>query len=299
MDLEKSRVTIVGLGLIGGSMALGLSGKVGQVCGVDIKEETLQLARRRRMADQITADPSQVIPGSDLVIVALYPQMAQSFILDNLSLFSPGTLIMDVAGIKEKMVNCLQAALPEGLEFLGSHPMAGREGQGIDQAREEMFLGSNYLLTPTDKNTKEGLALAKGLVSLLGVRRIIQLSPKEHDALVAYSSQLPHLLAALLTYDPPARLEVMVGGSFRDASRVAHFNADLWTELFLENKDNLSGVLADLERDLSFFRRALETEDAAAIGNFLSQAKDHKADLEEALRKKTRQKKQGDRGDKS
>lgn len=279
MGLLDLRVTVVGLGLIGGSLALGLVGKVAEVRGVDLAEETLYQAKKRRMADLITNDATQALAGSDVVVVALYPQQAKTFIKTHHHLFSPGTLIMDVAGIKENIVEEIQSLLPPDLEFLGTHPMAGREGQGIGQAREELFLGTTYLLTPTDKNSPQAISLATSLIELLGVDRIVRLRPKEHDLLVAYTSQLPHVLAALLMQGIPDGATSLVGGSFKDATRVATINTHLWVELFLENKENLLVTLSRYQKTMTDFQQALEDGDRLILESILDKAKENKEQM--------------------
>jgi prephenate dehydrogenase len=276
MKLAECKVTIVGLGLIGGSIALGLVGKVGEVRGVDLSDEILASAKKRQMADVLSTSPEETIPHSDVVIVALYPKMAERFIKDHRGLFTPGTIVMDVSSIKSQIVNRVQDMMPEGVEFLGTHPMAGREGRGIDKAREEMFLGSYYLLTPTEKNSERALELVSDLVELLGVRKIVRLTPAEHDGLVSYTSQLPHVLASLLMNGFTESSKFLIGGSFKDATRVATINEDLWTELFLENKEHLLREMDEFEIRWSALKEAVASDDDQALRRILKQAKELK-----------------------
>jgi prephenate dehydrogenase len=276
MKLAECKVTIVGLGLIGGSIALGLVGKVGEVRGVDLSDEILASAKKRQMADVLSTSPEETIPHSDVVIVALYPKMAERFIKDHRVLFTPGTIVMDVSSIKSQIVNRVQDMMPEGVEFLGTHPMAGREGRGIDKAREEMFLGSYYLLTPTEKNSERALELVSDLVELLGVRKIVRLTPAEHDGLVSYTSQLPHVLASLLMNGFTESSKFLIGGSFKDATRVATINEDLWTELFLENKEHLLREMDEFEIRWFALKEAVASDDDQALRRILKQAKELK-----------------------
>ncbi len=276
MNVAECKVTIVGLGLIGGSIALGLVGKVGEVRGVDLSDEILASAKKRQMADVLSTSPEETLPHSDVVIVALYPKMAERFIKEHLELFTPGTIVMDVSSIKSQIVNRVQDMMPDGVEFLGTHPMAGREGRGIDKAREEMFLGSYYLLTPTEKNSERALEMVSNLVELLGVRKIVNLTPAEHDALVSYTSQMPHVLASLLMNGFTEPSKFLIGGSFKDATRVATINEDLWTELFLENKEHLLHEMDEFETRWSALKEAVASDDDQALRRMLKQAKDLK-----------------------
>lgn len=276
MNVAECKVTIVGLGLIGGSIALGLVGKVGEVRGIDLSDEILASAKKRQMADVLSTSPEETLPHSDVVIVALYPKMAERFIKEHLELFTPGTIVMDVSSIKSQIVNRVQDMMPDGVEFLGTHPMAGREGRGIDKAREEMFLGSYYLLTPTEKNSERALEMVSNLVELLGVRKIVNLTPAEHDALVSYTSQMPHVLASLLMNGFTEPSKFLIGGSFKDATRVATINEDLWTELFLENKEHLLHEMDEFETRWSALKEAVASDDDQALRRMLKQAKDLK-----------------------
>ncbi len=280
METGNLTVTVVGLGLIGGSMALGLKGKVGSLRGLDVSPEILREAAVRDMADRLGTDPRELLPGADLVVVALYPEQTRRFILDNRDLVSPGTLIMDVSGIKETLVRDLQAGLPDTVEFLGAHPMAGREGSGIRQAREEMFLGSYFLITPTERNTPEALGMASAVLELLGPRKIVELDPSRHDRLMAYTSQMPHVLAALLVDGFTGDSRFLLGGSFRDATRVASINEVLWSELFLENRDNLLEEVRAFRDRLDRFEQLLSAGDSRGLEEWLRKVREIRENIQ-------------------
>lgn len=279
MEAAQCRVTIIGLGLIGGSFALGLGGKVREVRGADADPDVVRMARKRQMADVLNTDAARLLPGADLVVVALYPEQSERFILEHRDRFDPGTLVIDVSSIKEGIVSRLQEALGDRVEFLGTHPMAGREGRGIGRAREEMFLGSYYLLTPTERNRASSIALVSELVGLLGVRQVVRLDPAEHDRLVAYTSQMPHVLASVLMNGFRDEARWLVGGSFKDATRVASINADLWVELFLHNRTHLLREMDAFSERLETFRRALTDGDDQTLRALLQEADEHKKEI--------------------
>lgn len=273
MKTGRDTVAVVGLGLIGGSLALGLMNKVGELRGLDHSERVLREARKRQMADVLSGDPAAVLPGAGLVLVALYPGATRRFIREHMEWLDPGTLILDVSGIKGPLVREIQGSLRPDLEFLGTHPMAGREGEGVEKAREEMFLGCTVVLTPTGRNTREALEQAGNLFERVGVREVVQMDPDRHDQLVAYTSQMPHVLAALLMQGYTEECAPLVGGSFQDATRVARINAPLWRELFLENRPNLEQEVARFGEQLAEFSRALADGDEEALGKILSGAR--------------------------
>lgn len=258
------KIGIVGLGLIGASIALSLRGKVGEILAVDRDEEVLSIAMERKIIDRGSTNPEEILRDADIVIFALYPGDIINYILENKSIWHKGQILMDVAGLKGELVSRIQAEVSE-VEFVGTHPMAGREVSGIKAAREELFLGSNFIITPTDKNSDEGLELVRELATILGVKNIFEMSPSEHDALVAYTSHMPHLLALALVGAYSEGSEKIVGRSFLDATRVANINEKLWSELFLMNRDPLMEEIDKLIGELTLFKEKLDNNDKIGL----------------------------------
>ena len=258
------KIGIVGLGLIGASIALSLRGKVDEILAVDRDEEVLAIAKDRKIIDRGSTNPEEILRDADVVIFALYPGDIINYILEHKSIWHKGQILTDVAGLKGELVSRIQSLLKD-VEFVGTHPMAGREVSGIKGAREELFLGSNFIITPTDRNSEEGLEVIRELANLLGVKNIFTMTPEEHDALVAYTSHIPHLLALALVgaYSPGS--EKIVGRSFLDATRVANINEKLWTELFLMNKGPLSAEIDKIIGELTFFKEKLEKNDKIGL----------------------------------
>jgi prephenate dehydrogenase len=258
------KIGIVGLGLIGASIALSLRGKVGEILAVDRDEEVLSIAMERKIIDKGSTNPEEILRDADVVIFALYPGDIINYILEHKSIWQKGQILMDVAGLKGELVSSIQSLLPE-VEFVGTHPMAGREVSGIRGAREELFLGSNFIITPTDKNSDEGLGLVRELATILGVKNIFEMTPKEHDALVAYTSHMPHLLALALVGAYREGSEKIVGRSYLDATRVANINEKLWSELFLMNRDPLVEEIDKLIGELTLFKEKLDNNDKIGL----------------------------------
>lgn len=258
------KIGIVGLGLIGASIALSLRGKVSEILAVDRDEDVLSIAMDRKIIDKGSTNPEEILRDADVVIFALYPGDIINYVIEHKSIWHQGQILMDVAGLKSELVSRIQSFLPD-VEFVGTHPMAGREVSGIKAAREELFLGSNFIITPTDKNSAEGLELVRELAIILGVKNIFEMSPEEHDALVAYTSHMPHLLALALVGAYSEGSEKIVGRSFLDATRVANINEKLWSELFLMNKDPLVTEIDKLIGELTLFREKLDNNDKIGL----------------------------------
>ena len=182
------------------------------------------------------------------------------------ALLRPGTLVTDVSGVKRGVVEPVQALLPEGVEFIASHPMAGRETSGIAHSAEVDFAPANFIITPTARNTPAGIAWCRDLAETLGFRRISELSPAEHDHMIGYVSQLCHAIAvSLMCASDNTELACYTGDSFRDLTRIARINDKMWAELFLWNKDNLISEIDMFTNALQNMRQRLVDDDRAGL----------------------------------
>lgn len=267
-------IGIVGLGLIGASIALSLKDKVKGIVAVDRDPEVIRMALERGLITAGSTSPEEALFQADLVILALYPEDIVHFALKHKAAWKPGQILMDVAGLKGKIVETLQEELP--VEFIGTHPMAGREVGGLKSAREELFLGTNFILTPTPRNTPVALDFVEELAGLLGVKNLFRMTPKEHDRLIAYTSHMPHLLALALMGVMPTGAEKIVGRSFQDATRVANINETLWAELFLENKGELCQQIDKFVEELEKYKKILLDNDKIELEHKLVLARSRK-----------------------
>ena len=196
------------------------------------------------------------------MIFGLYPTVLLDLVREYGSLLRPGTLVTDVSGVKRGVVEPIQEMLPEGVEFIASHPMAGRETSGISHSAEVDFAPANFIITPTARNTPEGIAWCRSLAETLGFRRISQLSPAEHDHMIGYVSQLCHAIAvSLMCASDNSELACYTGDSFRDLTRIARINDKMWAELFLWNKDNLISEIDMFTNALLNMRQKLVDDD--------------------------------------
>lgn len=268
MILDKSkRFLIVGLGLIGGSYAKGLKKYGFTVNAIEKEQASIDYALEKGIIDAgWTEANAEILQNTDVIIFSLYPKIFLEWIEQNASLLRKGTLITDVTGVKSCVVYDVQKALPEGVEFISAHPMAGREVYGVENSDDAIFRGANYLVVPTDQNTEEGIESCKELGMLLGFAQISVLSPEEHDEMIGFLSQLTHCIAvSLMTCSDNTHLASYTGDSFRDLTRIARINDAMWSELFLLNKEALLSQMDKFLLELYRMRYMLETDDVEGL----------------------------------
>ncbi|MBR5437614.1 MAG: prephenate dehydrogenase, partial [Clostridia bacterium] len=234
---KNTRFLIVGLGLLGGSYARGLTGKGYYVEAITKDEKDVAYALEHEIVKKATTEAdAEMIKNADVIIFALYPKVFTEWIDNYGGLIRPGTVITDVTGVKGCIVEEIQQKLPPMVEFISAHPMAGREVFGIENSDERIFYGANYIVVPTDRNTDEGIEACKRIGEILGFGRINELSPEAHDEMIGFVSQLTHCIAvSLMTCYEHGHLEKYTGDSFRDLTRIANINEKMWSELFLSN----------------------------------------------------------------
>jgi prephenate dehydrogenase len=268
-------ISVVGLGLIGGSYARALRQlKPNKIFGIDYNNTTLESAVEIGIIDEGYCDGSIVINKSKLIILALYPEDAIKFVKDNISNFKPGTIITDACGVKKILVEEINSILPKNIEFVGGHPMAGKESWGFECSSKDMFRNSNYIITPHTKNTEENLKLIEYMAWALGCSKVTRIDFEEHDKILTFTSQLPHILAISLmnskSFNNNSKL--FVGGSFRDATRVAEINGVLWTQLFKLNSEKLLSEIEEFEKTLSIVKAAIKSPDNGELEELLHNA---------------------------
>ena len=238
---DVKRVLIVGLGLLGGSYAKALKKKGLSVDAITLEQSSVDYALTNGIIDRGTTqvDPA-LIAEADLVVFALYPHIFVNWIKEHGHLLRSGQVITDVTGVKESVVYEVQSLLPEGVEYIAAHPMAGREVGGVKNSDDSIFHGANYIVVPTEKNTTDAIWLCTELGYALGFADVSCLDPKKHDEMIGFLSQLTHCIAVSLmcTCDDP-HMKRYTGDSFRDLTRIANINDEMWSELFLANRQTL------------------------------------------------------------
>ena len=268
MNFNKdTKILIIGLGVIGGGYAAALSEAGYHVKCITKEAHDVDYALERGMIEYgATEVKEELVRDADLIIFALYPTVFIDWIEKHGHLMSRGTLITDVTGVKSSVVSRVQNMLPEGIEFISAHPMAGRERSGVEFSDAKVFKGANFIITPTEKNTKESIEIAKRLGEVLGFAKISTLTIEEHDRMIAFLSQLTHCIAVtLMTCNDTPNLEKYTGDSFRDLTRIAKINDRMWSELFIMNKDALICEMDKFIKEFQDFKELIEKEDAEAM----------------------------------
>jgi prephenate dehydrogenase len=257
-------ITIIGLGLMGSSFARAIRGfRDARLLGVDTDASSRQSVLCAGWVDEAYEDAKEAVRQSDVSVFATYPRTAIDGLRALAADFKPGSVVTDLCGVKRPLVQAAQS-LPDHVSFVGGHPMAGKEAWGHENAAGELFYGANYILTPVCAR-EEAVTLIQEMVAYIGAH-VTVCTPETHDRMIAYTSQLAHILASALANTPDyldsAGYE---GGSFRDLTRVATLNAHMWAELFVLNQDALCGCLDTLIDNLQCLRGRISRKEEADI----------------------------------
>jgi len=278
VDVSK-KILIVGLGLLGGSYAKVLKRFGFHISAITKEQSSIDYAIKEKIIDEGSVELDERIIGeADLVIFALYPHVFVEWIEKNQGLLKSGALITDVTGVKGSIVYKIQEMLRPDVEFIAAHPMAGREVSGVENSTDKMFIGANYIVTPTEKNTPDAIQTCLELGRLLGFSNVTTLSPEEHDEMIGFLSQLTHCIAiTLMTCNDKENMEKFTGDSFRDLTRIARINDLMWSELFVENKDVLLEQMTLFMDKFSELKTMLETEDVEGMRKMMRHSTERRA----------------------
>ncbi len=272
--VEGLKITIIGLGLMGGSFAKALKRGTGAiVTGYGRNIAALQAILDEGVLDHATTDPVEAIHDADLTVVCLNPEVAVRFIVDNMPHYKQGAVVTDICGVKQQVIDGLLPHLRPDVGFVPAHPMAGRERSGYQYAVETLFDKCNYIITPIECNSVYHIELVKRFAGALGAGSIVLADPIEHDQMIAFTSQLPHALAVAYVLAAGERDPLpFSAGSYRDVSRVAAINAPMWAELFVENQPALLAEMRALRTELDELERLLAAGDRQGLSDMLAQA---------------------------
>jgi prephenate dehydrogenase len=269
-----NQVTIIGTGLIGGSLGLALkkAGLARRIVGCGHREASLHEAAARGAADETSLDPAAAVRGSDLIVLATpvgrFREMAEAI----RSAVAPGAVIIDVGSTKAAVVDGLEPLMPEGCVFIGCHPIAGSEQRGVTAARADLFQGATCVVTPTERTPKD--ALDRVIATWEGIGMTVRLlPPKVHDRLLGEVSHLPHVVASALVRVISGEAEPLAGPGWADTTRIASSDPALWRDILLSNAAEVAGALERLQGILAAWRSALRSRDAAKIEALLADSK--------------------------
>lgn len=272
------KVGIVGLGLIGGSMAKSIKARTGHtVYGIARSEETLMMARMCGAIDAPLTDEN--LPQCDLILVAIRPGAAIEWVRRHAALISKSAMLVDLCGVKRVVVDAIAPIAEQyGFAYIGGHPMAGKERGGFTSSSEDLYVGASMILTPDKRTDMQLLETLKAFFLDLGFAGLTFSDPEEHDRIIAFTSQLAHIVSSAYVKSPEAqRRRGFSAGSFRDMTRVARLDEDMWTELFLADADYLTKELAILIQNLTDYLDVLEAGDAEKLRAMLKDGREKKA----------------------
>ena len=273
--LRDLTFAIVGLGLIGGSYAKALRNlKVRKILGMDISHGIARAFLNANMIDEVVEEDGRNLKEADVIICSVYPEAVVGFVRQNVQNFAEGMLMTDATGVKGTMPREIQELLPEGCEFISGHPMAGRQGSGLGMSDAAIFNNSNYIIVPTEKNTPEAVSWLEDFAKALGCARSVKVSMEDHDKIIAYTSDLPHITAVALVNSASynENTQYFIAGGFRDATRVADINPDLWSDLFLSNRDNVIAEIENYQSQLERWKKAIVENDRETLKKIMREA---------------------------
>lgn len=271
------KIAIVGLGLIGGSICKALKKSTfHHIMGLDADEEVCKKALDCGAIDEIISEKE--LSDADMTMLCLYPETIVDFVYKNKDRFKAGSIVTDSCGVKEYVVTrCTEALEPLGVIFLGSHPMAGREFSGFDYSTDDLFVGASYIITPSENTPKMAIDLLSTLACCMGFGKVVTATPKQHDINIAFTSQLAHVVSNAYVKSPSLfNADGFSAGSFMDLTRVAKLNENMWSSLFMCNKEALMFELNTIIDNLCKYRDAMNDDDIDTLCEILRDGRERK-----------------------
>ncbi|WP_416327099.1 prephenate dehydrogenase [[Eubacterium] hominis] len=273
MISKDTKFLIVGLGLIGGSYAMGLKKNGYHVDAIEINQLSIDYALKHDIIDRGSTFDIELIQEADIIIIGLYPNMSVDWIATYQKYFKPGALITDVASVKTGVVKPIQTMIRDDVEYCSSHPMAGKEVSGVKFADDAIFHVANFIILPTEKNTKEAIDTLRQFASILGFSNISELSVEQHDEMIGFVSHLTHAIAvSLMNTNDNTHLVEYTGDSFRDLTRIAKINENLWSEVFFLNKENLIREIDAFTKEVDNLKSKLLNNDVEGLKELFIQS---------------------------
>ncbi len=268
---KEHKILIVGLGLLGGSYAQGLTDVGFYVSAIDIEQESIDYAiEKGYIKDGQVAVTKEYVSQFDIVIFALYPKVFVKWLKDYQDFLKKGAIITDVTGVKAWLDKEIRSFIRDDIEYVLAHPMAGREVYGVKNSNKAIFKGANYIVIPNSKASEEAISLIEDLGRLLGFKNVVRLSNEEHDEMIGFLSQLTHCIAvSLMTCKESKHLVEYTGDSFRDLTRIARINENMWSELFLLNKEELLRQMDLFLKQFTKLKETIENDDVEEMKSIM------------------------------
>ena len=275
------RICVAGLGLMGGSLAFALKGfRDAEIVGLDSSPAVRAKALEAGAVVFATDEACQAVRGADLVVFCVYPRHIPALLSTCAPYLKPGAVLSDICGVKTGLYETIAPLIPEEVDYVGVHPMAGRERDGFENADPELYQGTGFLITPLPSTQPSAVSLMQELAAHIGASRVEVVAPRQHDAIIAYTSDLMHIAAAGLCMDYHSDMtRTYTAGAFRDCTRIADINAPGWCELLLANRDNTLAALDRYIDNLSRTRDALAHRDETTLSRLLEQAGANKREM--------------------
>lgn len=263
---------------MGGSMARRLRGFHNcTIAAYNRSRESLDLALADGVIDEAYDNAGDAMDNADLIIMCLYPQLNIDFVRENVDRIKPGAVITDVTGVKGFIISEMKKILPDTVDFIGGHPMAGREVGGYKSSTDTLYDNAPYIITPDKTNKPENIQLVRDMAKYIGCREVVTTTPDEHDSIIAYTSQLMHVVAVALCDNPLLeRSSSFAGGSLQDCTRIAVINEKMWSELFVENKEHLAYRITEFQDCLERIKKATLDGDRAELEKIMKHATEQK-----------------------
>lgn len=269
-NLSLAKIAIIGLGLMGGSLALALRGKCSAIYGIDPDSNTRQLAISQNIVDQAFDDPAEIISQADVIVLAA-PVLAILSILSTLPEIMPNScIIMDLGSTKVEIVRKMEE-LPARFDPIGGHPICGKERLSLENADRTLYYAAPFLVTPIERTTKKALSAITQIIDAIGAKLNI-LDATEHDRILALTSHLPFLLSSVLALTTPGSVAPYIGPGFRSASRLAGTSTSMMLGVILSNRENLLAALENVQDELAVITSALAEKDAETLNSTLQAA---------------------------
>lgn len=279
-------IAVVGLGLIGGSLCKSLKKHTfHRVMGIDLNKETIEKALKQKAIDEeITPDRLGEV---NLTVICLYPEGICNFVKENAAFFKKGSIVIDTCGVKKSVVDFCTPVLEQcGVQFVGVHPMAGREFSGFDYSTDNLFDNASFIITPLENTPQIAVDLLSTLAGSIGFGKVVVTTPEKHDQVIAYTSQLAHVVSNAYVKSPSVHdFSGFSAGSFMDLTRVAKLNEDMWTELFMSNKNALLREIDCILKSISEYRDAMANDDPERLRSLLRDGRILKEECNEIYKK--------------
>ena len=273
-------IGVVGLGLIGGSLARAFKTLENiRVLGYDIDESTVLQSKLYGVTDEVLSKEN--MGECDYIFVALYPKATENFLEENLDNIKKGAVVVDCAGVKTSICEkCFLLAKKGGFRFIGGHPMAGKQFSGFKYSTASLFEKASMILVPDKDEKIETLEKLKSILVAVGFKSVTITTGEEHDRIIAYTSQLAHVVSNAYVKSPNAKVHKgFSAGSYKDLTRVAKLNPRMWTELFMENRENIASEIDGIIAELKKYSDAIKNNDEKELERLLEEGSRIKSEV--------------------